>query len=236
MANEEILKDENVTNEEEMVEYFPENSFDGSLLYWKDTKSGPAIVLPEAQWELVQTLHANMFYDDGEGFIDLGLDTVYDFDEEGNLLAPEELTWIAINDQPVAYYHESTVDDGENYSITGRIPVLYNGDRAELIVEFSNAAPKGRIVGVRRVYTDGETTTVAKTMDTVTDGDKIDFICDYYSYDGEYLDSYMLGEQLVVDGELEICDGYVGKEYAKLAYLFTDIYNQKYWSSPVDFQ
>ena len=48
------------------------------------------------------------------------------FDEEGNLLAPEEFTWLAINEQPVAYYHESTVDDGESYSITGRIPVLYN--------------------------------------------------------------------------------------------------------------
>ena len=223
-------------SEEEMVEYFTENSFDGSLLYWQDTESGSAIVLPEEQWELVQTLHANMFYDDGEGFIDLGLDTVYDFDEEGNLLAPEELTWLAINDQPVAYYHESTVDDGENYSITGRIPILYNSERAELVIEFSNDAPKGRIVGVRRVYTDGETTTVAKTMDTVTDGDKIDFVCDYYSYDGEYLDSYMLGEQLVVKGDLVISDVYVDADAAKFTYIFTDIYNQRYWSKPVDFE
>ena len=71
-----------------------------------------------------------------------------------------------------------------------------------------------------------------KDMGTLADPDEYT----HYSYDGEYLDSYMLGEQLVVDGELEICDGYVGEEYAKLAYLFTDIYNQKYWSSPVDFQ
>ena len=137
-----------------------------------------------------------------------------------------------MNQQPVAYYHESTVDDGTHYAITGRIPVLYNGDRAELVVEFTDADPYGSVVGVRRVYKNGETETLAKTMDTVADGDVIDFICDYYSYDGEYLDSYMLGEQLMVDGPLEISDVYVDENAAQLTYLFTDIYNQQYWSAP----
>ena len=223
-------------NDQEMAEYFVNNSFDTSVLEWKDTDHGTAVVVSEEQWELVQTLHANMFYDDGTGFIDLGLDNVYEFDEEGNLLAPTEATWLAINEQPVAYYHESTVDDGTTYSIVGRVPVLYNGERAELVLEFTDEDPYGSVVGVRRVYTEGETQTVAKTMDTVQDGDIIDFVCDYYSYDGEYLDSYMFGEQLVVDGELEISDVYVEEESANLTYLFTDIYRQKYWTSPVKFQ
>ena len=80
---------------------------------------------------------------------------------------------------------------------------------------------------------DGETDTIAKTMDAVVVGDVIDFVCDYYSYDGEYLDSYMLGDQLVVDGELTISDVYVDEEYCRMTYLFTDIYNQQYWSEPV---
>ncbi|MBE5892876.1 MAG: peptidase C11 [Lachnospiraceae bacterium] len=221
-------------SEEDLTAYISENSFDGSLLQWTDTENGPAIVLPEEEWALVQTLQANLFMDDGEGYIDLGLDNVYSFDEEGNLLAPAEFTWLAVSDQPVAYYHESTVDDGEHYSITGRIPVLYNGERAELVVEFTDDNPYGSVVGVRSVYVNGETTTVAKTMDTVKNGDIIDFICDYYSYDGEYLDSYMLGEQLIVEGELVISDVYVDQDMANLTYLFTDIYNQSYWTAPVD--
>lgn len=221
-------------SDEATAEYLAENSFDGSLLYWSDTANGPAIVLPEEQWELVQTLHANMFYDDGAGYIDLGMDNVYDFDEAGNLLAPQDITWLAINDQPVSYYHESTVDDGENYSITGRIPVLYNGERAELVVEFTDENPYGTVVGVRRVYVDGETTTVAKTMDTVVAGDVIDFVCDYYSYEGEYLDSYMFGEQLIVEDELVISDVYIDEDAANLTYIFTDIYNQRYWTNPVE--
>lgn len=218
---------------EDTAEYLIKNTFDTSNLAWKDLAGGQVISMPEEQWKLVQSLHANMFFDDGEGFIDLGTDNVYEFDENGNLLAPSEKTWIAINQQPVAYYHENTVDDGVNYSISGRIPVLYNGDRAELLVEFTNDNPYGSVVGVRRVYVNGETTTAAKTMDTVKDGDVIDFICDYYSYEGEYMDSYMLGEQMVVDGELEISDVYVDEDAAMLTYQFTDIYNQNYWTTPV---
>lgn len=224
-----------VLNEEEMTEYFNSHSLDAEKLQWTDELGKKVMVLEEEQWKLVQTLYANMFYDDGTGYIDLGLDNVYEFDEKGSLLAPEEETWIAINSQPVAYYHENTVDDGENYSITGRVPVLHNGERAELVLEFTNENPYGSVVGVRRVYIEGETQTLAKTMDAVQAGDVIDFVCDYYSYDGEYLDSYLFGEQLVVDGELEISDVYVDSKAASLTYLFTDIYNQKYWSDPVVF-
>ena len=216
-------------DDQQTLAYLTENSFDGGALTWRDG----VIALPESQWAMVQSLHANLFYDDGMGYIDMGMDNVFEFDDYGNLLAPSELTWIAVNDQPVAYYHESTVDDGTSYSILGRIPVLYNGDRAELVVEFTDADPYGSVIGVRRVYKDGETETVAKTMETVVDGDVIDFVCDYYSYQGEYLDSYMLGEQLIVDGELTISDVYVDEEYSRMTYLFTDIYNQQYWSEPV---
>ena len=219
-----------VLDENQMARYIAANTFDGSALRWD---SYGRISLPEEQWALVQTLHANMFYDDGTGFIDLGMDTVYEFDDYGNLLTPSEITWLAVNDQPVAYYHESTVDDGTHYCITVRIPVLYNGDRAELVVQFTDTDPYGSVVGVRRVYKNGETATVAKTMDTVQDGDVIDFLCDYYSYEGRYLDSYMLGEQLTVDGELIISDVYVDADAARLTYCFTDIYNQQYWTNPV---
>ena len=216
-------------DEEQTLQYLAENSFDAGALRWVNG----VMTLEESQWELVQSLHANLFYDDGMGYIDMGMDNVYDFDDFGRLVAPEELTWIAVNDQPVAYYHESTYDDGTDYSILGRIPVLYNGERADLVVEFSDEMPYGGIIGVRRVYKDGETETVAKTMDPVVEGDVIDFVCDYYSYEGEYLDSYMLGDQLVVNGELRISDVYVDEEFSRMTYLFTDIYNQQYWSEPV---
>ena len=228
--------DAKAISDEEMVAYYAAHSFDSSYLKWEATETGDIISIPEEQWENVQSLYANMFYDDGTGFIDLGLDNIYQFDEAGNLVAPAEATWLAINEQPVAYYHESTVDDGVSYSITGRVPVLYNGDRAELVLEFTDSNPHGSVVGVRRIYTEGETETVAKTMDAVLPGDVIDFVCDYYSYEGEYIDSYMLGEQLVVEDELAISDVYVDEAAANLTYMFIDIYNQNYWTTAVTFE
>ena len=65
------------------------------------------------------------------------------------------------------------------------------------------------------------------------DGDVIDFVCNYCNYDLEFEDSYYLGEQLVVDGEPEITDTYIGDGPAFVSYRFTDIYGQEYWSDPI---
>ena len=62
-------------------------------------------------------------------------------------------------------------------------------------------------------------------------GDVIEFVCDYYSYDGEYLDSYVFGKSITYDGNLEI--SYVelpDTSKANAVYRFTDIYNQTYWT------
>jgi len=42
--------------------------------------------MSEEQWSLVQQMEMNVFIDDGEGFIDLGLDNVYEFNEDGDLV------------------------------------------------------------------------------------------------------------------------------------------------------
>ena len=49
------------------------------------------------------------------------------------------------------------------------------------------------------------------------------------SYDGVYQDSYYLGEQLTVSGELTVSDTLLGGP-VRVLYRFTDIYDQHYWS------
>ena len=210
--------------------FISDNRFDPNALVWTEGEEGYEIALPESQWDLVNQLELNVFYDDGEGFIDLGLDNVFEFTESGALSGNYDGTWLAIDSQPVAYYHLSTVDDGENYSITGRVPVLLNGVRADLILVFDNTEPYGYIAGARYDYVDGETDTVAKSLGELNEGDRIDFICDYYSYDGEYLNSYMLGEQYVYEGQPEISNVYIEAECAVPTYRFIDIYQQEYWT------
>ena len=211
--------------------YIEKNRFDASALNWSSGRNGYELSLSEKNWSLVHDLELNVFYDDGEGFIDLGLDNVFDFTDNGALVGAFDGTWLAINDQPVAYYHLETVEDRDDYTITGRVPVLYNGDRADLILVFDNDEPYGYVAGVRYDYRNGETDTVAKGITEISTGDTIDFLCDYYSYDGRYTDSYMLGDRLTVRGELEISNVYLpDSDYAMASYKFTDIYAQSYWT------
>ncbi len=229
-SNTEFLN-ERAMDTEAMAQYLTDNTFDAANLVWTENAAGQRVLsLSEKQWSLVHTLELNMFYDDGEGFIDLGLDNVFEFDETGALIGDTDRTWLAINGQPVAYYYMDTVDDGTNYTITGYVPALLNGQRVKLLLVFDNANPYGFIAGATTEYAEGETETVAKGMTEIKVGDTLDFLCDYYSYDGEYQDSYFLGEQMTVTENMEISNVDVGEGKVKVTYRFTDIYNQKYWT------
>ena len=222
---------ESAMDTDAMANYLSKNYFDASALVWSENAEGQRVLhLTEEQWSLVHSLEMNMFYDDGEGYVDLGFDNVYEFDAKGNLIGDTDRTWLAINGQPVAYYYLDTVDDGVNYSITGRVPALLNGDRVDLILVFDNANPQGYIAGARTVYTEGETETVAKAMGELQVGDTLDFLCDYYSYSGDYMDSYYLGEQMTVTDNMVISNVDVGEGDVKVTFRFTDIYNQEYWT------
>ncbi len=229
-SNTEFLS-EGLIDKNSMTDYLAGHYFDASKLVWKTNDKGQSLLnLNEAQWGLVQNLELNMFYDDGEGYIDLGLDTTFEIDDKGNLIAETDRTWLAINGQPVAYYHMDTVEDGDAYTITGRVPAMLNGERVNLILVFDNANPQGYIAGARYDYAEGETQTVAKGMSMPEVGDKLDFLCDYYSYDGTYEDSYYLGEQMTVTSDMRISNVDVGEGAVRVTYRFTDIYNQHYWT------
>ena len=212
-------------------EYLTAHRFPDEALVWQTGEGGvPVLRLNEQQWGLVQDLELNLFYDDGEGYIDLGLDNTFDFDGEGGLLGVNEGTWLAIEGQPVAYYHTATVDDGASYAITGRVPVLHNGSRAELILTFDTERPQGYVAGVQTVYLNGETDTVAKSQSELQPGDTLEFLCDYYSYDGDYQDSYLLGDPLIVTEE-ELTVGDVPLDgVTRASYRFTDIFGKHHWT------
>lgn len=218
----------------DMVQYLEENRFSVGAMLWQDGPDGvPVLRLDEEQWALVQALELNLFYDDGEGYIDLGLDTVYEWDNSGGLLGKNDGTWLAVNGQPVAYYHTATVDDGDSYTITGRVPVLYNGTRAELILVFDSETPYGYVAGVQTVYHSGETDTAAKSQTGLQPGDTLEFLCDYYSYEGDYQDSYLLGEPLTVTGEALVISDVPLEGRTQATYRFTDLYGQHYWTPAI---
>ena len=220
-------------SQESANEYVSQNFFDASNLFWQQNENDYFMELPERQWEMVHKIDLNMFYDDGNGYIDLGLDNIYDFDENGNLIPDTERNWLAINNQPVAYYHTDTTETDDSYTITGYVPAMLNGDRVNLILVFDSENPDGYIAGASTDYINNETDTVPKSLTEINVGDKLDFLCDFYSYDGEYQDSYYLSEQVTVSDNMTISNVDVGEGEVRLMYRFTDIYNQVYWSEPI---
>ena len=221
-------------SDEDLAQYLTDHHFPNEALVWEAGADGrPVLRLSEEQWGLVQSLELNLFYDDGEGYIDLGLDNVFSFDENGGLLGESDGSWLAVNGQPAAYYHTATVDDGTSYTITGRVPVLHNGSRAELILVFDSDRPLGFVAGIQSVYHDGETETAAKNQTALQPGDSLEFLCDYYSYAGSYQDSYLLGEPVTVTEDGLTISNVPLDGSIRATYRFTDLYSQYHWTPVV---
>ena len=75
---------------------------------------------------------------------------------------------------------------------------------------------------------------MAKNVETLNNGATLQFIADYYSYSGDYQDTYMIGDEVTVTKDLEIADKYIpSTTKCSVAYVLTDIYQQEYWTPVV---
>ena len=186
---------------------------------------------------LVQTVDMQMYYDTGHGYADLGLDNVFEFDDDGNLLPTLDRTWLALDGQLVSYYHTETLEKGnDEYSITGYVPVLLNGDKAHLILVFDNENEQGYVAGVSYDYDEDVTETAAKALPSLKKGDELEFVCSYYNYNGKYDDDYIIGKKMIVEDPdgIEITNEKIGQGGANIMYRFTDIYGNQFWTPVIE--
>ena len=196
-------------------------------------------------WHLIHNLQVNMFVDDGTGYVDMGLDNMFYFTEDGKLIGETDNTWFSIDNQPVAFYYEDTTtgEDGDTV-VQGRVPAYVDGVRCNLIIIFDGKHPDGYIAGARYDYTDelaemGDDVNdvsdmpVAKGVTEIGEGAKLDFICDYYDYDENYQGSYMLGEQITYSDDL-LCSYESVESKSKISYVLTDMYGSEYWTPSLD--
>ena len=204
-----------------------------------DEKNGGYVLhLEQDQWDIVSSVQLNVFIDDGEGYIDLGMDNVYRFDDDGDLMIEYDRTWLAFNGQVVPYYMISHVVDGDSYTITGRVPARLNGELVYVIVVFDNETEEnenGYVAGARYIYEDYETDTLGRGLIEIKSGDKLEFICDYYRYDGTYEGSYVLGDVMTVTDKIVISNVSVGSSDCVVTYCLTDIYGNEFWTESKKF-
>jgi hypothetical protein len=216
------------------AQYYSDNQFDVSALKITRKYDKRVIALPEDQWGLIQELELNVFIDDGNGFIDLGLDNVYEWNDDGDLIMEYDGTWLTLNRHVVSYYMISSDYNGDNYYIKGRVPAMLNDQLVNIIIEFDQDNPNGTVMGAMTIYdTETETASQAKGLIQINEGDIIDYLCDYYSYSGEYNDSYYLGESYIAE-EYWTLENLLLEDIAyQISYRLTDIFNNQYWTPSI---
>lgn len=215
------------------AEFISLNSFDPSSLVWTDGADGSKyFTLSEDQWSLVHDLDLNLFIDDGAGYIEMGLDNVFDID--GNdMYADMSGAWLMLNGQFMPYYHTDTVEINGDTIYMGYSPALLNGERVNLLVEFNSSTGKGAITGASTDYNTDTPCVAAKNTAPLNVGDKIQFICDYYTYNFEFQDAYKFGNEITVSEDMELSDGTFGNEKLVITYRLTDIYEREYWTPKI---
>ena len=222
-----------------MTEYIAKNHFSTDL-NWKDGK----IAISKDQWELIDDLKLNVMVDDGSGYIDLGKDSIFEIDEEGNLLKNEDKMWLAAsidkeNWQVIPYYYLYQTIDGDEVTFTGRIPVLLNGEYANLIVNIDNDGV-AKVIGATFEYREGSGVVaknlikIGKDEEADKESDTIAFVCDYYNYDGSFEDTHILGDPITVTDQLYLGDVSISDYTLISSYELKDIYQQSYWTAPME--
>lgn len=199
-----------------------QSSFEISQINGKNVLS-----LSEEEWKLIKDIELNVFIDDGNGFIDLGLDNTFDFNENGDLIIDYDKSWLALNDNIVSYKMLSTEVNGDYYKIQGYIPAYLNDEFVNIMVEFSSENENGVVLGARKVYDDAYQE--AKGLIDIVEGDKLQFVCDYHSYDGKKVEKHFLNDVYVVSNDLTLSNIYINNPNLVYSYRLTDIYNNHYW-------
>lgn len=191
-----------------------------------------ALEISDEDWENITNITCELMFDDGEGYIDLGSDDYFEVDEDGDLKVTFDRLWVSINDQIVPFY---TYESTDKYS-KGKIRILLNDTEANLIILWNEKNPQGIVLGAELENQYGNTTINSKGLRKIEIGDKIEFICDYYTYDGEYENSYILGDEIQVDDKgIEVNYTEIEDGPLYVYYKITDIYNNEYYTEAVIF-
>ena len=216
-------------------------TLDTGELYIAEKGDDFVLQLTDEQWDTITVIEQQVFVDDGEGYIDLGSDNVYEFDDDGDLLIDFDYLWVALDGIIVPFYavEEGDRADGGWYSY-GYVPAeLHRKDTeepidVEVMVYWDSEHEDGYVAGYRPVSEDG-LNLPAKNYPALQAGDVLYFYCDYYTYDGAYDASYYLGDPLTVtEADIQVSYEDIGEVTTNVCYYLMDMYQNEYWTETIE--
>lgn len=205
--------------------YYAENQYDSSDLTIVEQDGGYVLKMSPEDWDLITGVYLEVYLDAGDGYLHLGSDDVAEYNDEGDLLVQfDSNTWVALNGHIASYFAETS---GEENVWKGYVPALVNDEEARLIVTWQGE--DASVVGYEKVY---DTNTAARGLVALKDGDEIQLISDFYTYDGAYQDQYVT-DSFVVDGPITVSYEDVGEGDCLVYYSLHDIYENVFWTESV---
>ena len=192
-----------------------------------------ALSLSDEAWNLITYIDMTVYLDDGEGYIDLGNDNVYEFDDDGDLKVDFDYTWISIDGVIVPFYAETEEQTDDYWYTTGYVPAELNGSTdIEIVLRWDSDHDSGFVAGYR-LKTE-EPTVAAKGLHSFTETDQIQYTCSYYDYDFNYDRDYTLGDPVTYTSEPAVSYEEIGEYRTVIQYTLRDIYNNEHFTDPVE--
>jgi len=210
---------------------------DDDLLIFDEKGDGFVLRLTDEQWSQIATIEQTLYVDDGEGYLDLGRDNVYEFDEDGDLIADFDYYWVAINGQIVPFMavEEGYRPNGSWYSY-GYVTAELNGtEDVEVLVYWDEQNPTGYVAGYRPYVEEGLSLPTRYLLE-FQPGDTLYAFCDYYNYDGTYNGSYYIGDVVACgyDG-FQVAYEMIEDYTVLFGFRLTDHYQNEYWTELIEY-
>ena len=191
--------------------------------------------LSDEEWGNIASIEQFVYIDDGDGYLGLGWDNVYTFDEEQNeLLVDFDYTWVCLDGQVVPFYatEEGIRPTGSWYSYGYSTATLNDEQDIEIMIFWDEDHPEGYVAGYRPIQTDNFP---YRNLMQLQEGDVLDFYCDFYTYDEEYEDTYYIGDSLICGDELTVSYEDIGEQTVLFYVRLTDFFRNEYWTEPLTF-
>lgn len=210
------------------------------LLELTEKGEGYVLQLSDEDWEKLVDAYISVYVDDGEGYIDLGYDNTWETDDDGDLIVDFDYSWVAVDGQVVPFYMEEEDEtvDGMWYNY-GTTPAILTSARTgesrdiDLLLYWDDEHENGYIRGYRDRVRDDEPTLAQRNVANLVKGDKIQFVCDFYTYEGEYEAEYAIGDDLVIDHEPTVTYEDIGDYSTDVCAFLYDVYGNEYWTESI---
>lgn len=209
--------------------FIGKNSINNNSIQVSTYNNQDVVHLSEEEWKLINKIELNVLVKEGNGYIDLGLDNVFEFNERNDLIVDFDGTWLALDGNIVSYRLLSDEKIDNDYITKGYIPAYVNGDLSNIIVQFSESDPYGRIIGK---VESNDLTTLSKMSD-LESGDSIVLVADYYENNNKGI--IEISDAITYDPSFRLTNIDVANNDFIYSYKFSDIYNNSFWINPIQY-